>query len=264
MKRCIALIGVLLTLAVVLSAAAEGLQRIRPAAEDAGPPEAEFHMGRMIYTTGWGPGSRGPGRPWWAIDWPQAEFHFNQGLNRLTRVQAAPDSRHLQLTDPHLFDYPWLWAQQVGMWTLFEPEIKALREYLLRGGFLLVDDFHGMDEWATFESVMRRVFPSRPILDIPEHDPLLNISYVLDQQSQIPGHRHLRRGPGGTIVARLAGGPPRWRGIYDDAGRLMVAINFNMDMGDAWEHADDPVYPAPMTALAYRYGVNYVLYALTH
>jgi hypothetical protein len=102
------------------------------------------------------------------------------------------------------------------------------------------------------------------IVDIPESDPLLHILYDLDQRTQIPGRRHLYRGADGQIHAELPGGPPRWRGIYDEQGRLMVAINYNMDMGDAWEHADDPVYPEPMTALAYRFGINYIVYAMTH
>ena len=81
--------------------------------------------------------------------------------------------------------------------------------------------------------------------------------------AQIPGRRHLYRAADGSIQAQLRG-PAEWHGIHDDEGRLVVAINFNMDMGDAWEHADDPVYPVPMTSLAYRFAVNYVIYAMTH
>nr|NIW25059.1 DUF4159 domain-containing protein [Gammaproteobacteria bacterium] len=141
-------------------------------------------------------------------------------------------------------------------------EAAQLREYLLRGGFLVVDDFHGEYEWSVFTESIFRVLPERQIVEIPETDPLLHILYDLDQRTQIPGHRHLRWGVG-NVAARMQG-PPHWRGIYDDDGRLMVAINFNMDMGDAWEHADDPTYPEPMTALAYRFGINYIIYAMTH
>jgi hypothetical protein len=115
-----------------------------------------------------------------------------------------------------------------------------------------------------FIESISRVFPDRAIVDLPEADPLLHVLYDLDQRTQIPGRRHLYRGAGGHIMVEPEGSPPRWRGIYDDEGRLMVAINFNMDMGDAWEHADDPVYPEPMTALAYRFGINYIVYAMTH
>ena len=127
----------------------------------------------------------------------------------------------------------------------------------------MVDDFHGPYDWKVFEAGMKRVFPDRPIIDIPDDDPLLHIFFDLNKRTQIPGRCHLRMGPGGRVVAQMQGNP-QWRGIYDDRKRLMVAINFNMDMGDAWEHADDPVYPEPMTALAYKFGINYIIYAMTH
>jgi len=226
-------------------------------------PEAEFHMARLIYGTGRGYRG-GYGRPWWAIDYPAAEIHLIRGLRRLTRLEVADDSIHLQSIDDRIFDYPWLFAQQVGRWQLSNLETDRLREYLLRGGFLVVDDFHGTYEWAIFTEAIHRVFPDKLIVDIPDSDTLLHVLYDLDQRTQIPGRRHLYRGPGGRILARLPGGPPQWRGIYDAQGRLLVAINYNMDMGDAWEHADDPVYPEPMTALAYRFGINYIIYAMTH
>lgn len=228
-------------------------------------PEAEFHMARLVYTiAGDGGGFRfGPGRPWWGIDYPEAENHFLQGVKRLTRIDTTPDSRHVSLLDDKIFDYPWLFAQQVGRWQLSDEETLRLREYVLRGGFLVVDDFHGQYEWQIFQSVIQRVLPGYAIVELEAGDSLLHILYELDQRTQIPGRRHLRRAPSGEIVAQLAG-PPHWRGIYDDSGRLLVAINFNMDMGDAWQHADDPVYPEPMTALAYRFGINYILYAMTH
>lgn len=261
------LLPTVLALALVVGAASLSpvYGQVESRTRTSAAPEAEFHMARLIYTVaGAGRGFLfGPGQPWWAIDYPEAEYHFLRGLQRLTRVHTAPDSRHIELTDDALFDYPWLFAQQVGRWQMSDEETARLREYLLRGGFLIVDDFHGEYEWEIFSSVMRRVFPDRNVVDIAPDDTLLHVLYDLDQRTQIPGRRHLRRAPNGEIVAELAG-PPRWRGIHDDAGRLLVAINFNMDMGDAWEHADDPVYPEPMTALAYRFGINYLLYAMTH
>ena len=128
---------------------------------------------------------------------------------------------------------------------------------------MLVDDLHSEYDWAVFAAGLQRVFPDRPVVDIPETDTIMNIFYDLDQKVQVPGERHLGMSRGGEIFAQMEG-PARWRGIYDDYGRLMVAVNFNMDMGDAWEHADDPNYPAEMTVEAYRIGVNYVLYAMTH
>jgi hypothetical protein len=132
---------------------------------------------------------------------------------------------------------------------------------LLRGGFLMVDDFWGTYQWAVFVESMQRVFPDRPIVELGDDHELLHVLYDLDQRIQIPGRGYFRTG---VTWQGEDSKVPYWRGIFDDDGRLMVAINFNMDMGDAWEHADDPYYPEPMTALAYRFAVNYVVYAMTH
>ena len=121
---------------------------------------------------------------------------------------------------------------------------------------------HGEYEWEIFHSGMERVFPDRPIVEIPDDDSLMHVFFDLDRSIQIPGRRHIRSWGGETVV-RMEG-QHHWRGIYDDQGRLMVAINFNMDMGDSWEHADDPVYPLSMTAQGYRLGTNYIIYAMTH
>jgi hypothetical protein len=254
------------TIAVLLVTAVLGLavaqSRSRPAS--AKEPEAEFHMARLIYSNAWGFAGGGFGRPWWAIDYPEAEYHFRQGVRRLTRINMAEDSRHLRLTDDAIFSYPWLFAQQVGRWSLSEVETASLREYLLRGGFLVADDFHGASEWEMFAAVMRRVFPDRPIVDIPDGDEVFHVLYDLDQKTQLPGRRMLYEGSDGTVQIRMQATPGRWRGIYDDEGHLMVVINFNSDTGDSWEHADDPVYPQPLTALGYRFGINYVVYAMTH
>jgi len=229
-------------------------------------PTAEFHFTRLIYGGGGSDYSYGR-RPRWLIDWPDAEFHFMQGLSRLTRIDGAVVSRstgdggrRINLSDDAIFNYPWLYAVEVGGWYLNPFEAGRLREYLLRGGFLMVDDFHGSYEWAGFQDSMVRVFPDRPILEIPEDDEVLHVLYDLDQRIQIPGIRFLFSG----VTYEGDGIVPHWRGIYDDSGRLMVAINFNMDLGDAWEHADTPEYPEPMTALAYRFAINYVIYAITH
>ena len=220
-----------------------------------GEPTAEFHFARLVYNNAragrWGAG--------WRTDYADAEYHLMQGINRLTRVDGAEvdwsggGGRLITLNDDRVFDYPWLYAVEVGQWYLNDQEAALLREYLERGGFLMVDDFWGEYEWSIFTDSMLRVFPDRPIVDLPEDHELLHVLYDLDQRTQIPGRGGQRR----NLV-------PRWRGIFDDDGQLMVAINFNMDMGDAWEHADDPWYPEPMTALAYRFAVNYLIYSMTH
>ena len=224
-------------------------------------PDAEFQIARVIYPTNARAGSHGLIQPMWAVDYPLAEAHFLTALRRYTRIDVAKDSRHVDLNDDRLFQYPFLFLQQPGYWYPGEHEVARLREYLLRGGFLFLDDFHDRD-WGVFEDAITRVLPEYPIQDVPRDDAIMQVFFVIDQRTQVPGDRHLRRGFNGEVVVNMP--PPAWRGIYDDHHRLMVIANYNQDTGDAWEHADDPGYPLPMTAFAYQMGTNYVLYALTH
>lgn len=220
------------------------------------PGLPQFQFARMVYVDL--PQYASFRRGWWQQDWPEAETHFVQNLRRLTRV-AAGESVTVRLTDEELFDYPWLYATQVGFWDLSDEEVARLREYLLRGGFLMADDFWGEDERQVFEATMARVFPDRPIVDIPANDAVLHVVFSIDEFTQIPGLRHIG---GFRSLDQLP--PPHWRGIYDDQGRLLVAMNHNQDVGDSWEEADTPEYPEPMTALGYRFGINYIVYAMTH
>jgi hypothetical protein len=230
------------------------------------PEKAEFFFIRLEYTdlfrSGRGFG-RAPGRGWWMQDWPAAEIHFAQGVRRLTRIDVG-EGLHFPLTDDRIFGYPWLYATQVGYWDLSGVEMERLREYLLRGGFLVVDDFWGPAEWDVFRAAIERVFPGQPIVDIPEGDPMMHVLYDITERTLIPGLRHLRIGPGGAIVAVPEASPPHWRAMYDDRGRMLVAIHHNMDIGDAWEHADSPEYPEAATGLAYRLAINSIIYSMTH
>jgi hypothetical protein len=149
----------------------------------------------------------------------------------------------------------------VGRWYLDEGEAENLREYLERGGFLMVDDFHGLAQWEGFMESLSRVFPDREVVDIPDDHEVFHVLYDLDQKTQIPGIAALMSG---RTWEQSDDPDPHWRGVFDDDGRLMVAINYNMDLGDAWEHADDAEYPQPLTALAYRFAISYALYAMTH
>lgn len=237
------------------------------------PRDAEYHFIRVEYTDlpqyhrGWGYASRdGRGEGWWIVDWPDADDHFSTGVQRLTRIDTG-DPRHLRLTDDRIFDYPWIYATQTGWWGLSDAECARLREYLMRGGFIVTDDFWGEDAWHVFEETMQRVLPGREITDIAETDSVMHVLYDIQEKDRtfIPGSRHLRRGPGGTVqVVQPEGTKPAWRAMYDDRNRMVVAINFNTDVGDAWEFADVPYYPEAMTTLAYRYGINYLIYAMTH
>lgn len=216
-------------------------------------PQYEFEFARVVYDGGyeW---------PRWRADWPDAEFHFSKGLKRLTRIDVSSESAVIALDDQSLFEYPWLYVVEVGYWSLSNSERNNLKEYLLRGGFLMVDDFHGIREWANFESVMRDVFPDRKIVKLAHTSALFNVHFAIEERTQIPGIRSIMN----NRTWEKGGVNPGWFGILDDFGRVMVAINFNQDIGDAWEHADDAIYPEVYTGLAYRMGVNYVVYAMSH
>ena len=215
----------------------------------------EWTFARLAYGGG---GFRGRGG--WGTDYPGAEYHFSQAVDRLTRIDVHPEGHVVSPDSDELFDYPWLYAVEVGSWTFTDSQASRMREHLLRGGFLMVDDFHGSVEWEGFMATMRRVYPDRPIVELPVSDEVFHVLYDLIDRPQIPSIY-------GAMTGRTwerDGYTPHWRGIYDENGRLAVVINFNMDLGDAWEHADSPQYPQPLTALAYRYAINYLLYSMSH
>jgi hypothetical protein len=178
------------------------------------------------------------GRSSWTTDYPRSDRHFSEAMRRLTRVHARSVEQPVNFDEGDQYDWPWLYAVEVGHWELTDAQAKAMREYLDRGGFFMCDDFHGTEEWEVFERSMRKVFPDKTIVEIENKEALFHTIYDLDDRHQVPGAQFLRSGSlseyGGTI--------PRWRGIYDDRGRIVVAICHNMDLGDSWEHADNPQY----------------------
>ncbi|HEY1242974.1 MAG TPA: DUF4159 domain-containing protein [Bryobacteraceae bacterium] len=210
-------------------------------------------------------GSRRGGNAWkmgyssWTQPYPRADRHFMLAVRRLTRLQARSVEQPVDLDDGDEFDWPWLYAVRPGEWKLTDAQAKALREYLLRGGFFMADDFWGSDEWAVFMESLRKVFPDRTVVDLPNSDQIFHTVYDLDDRYRVPG----AWGVYGSGYQN-DGSVPYWRGIYDDKGRVMVAIVANSDLGDSWEYADDPGYPEKYSALGIRIGVNYILYGLTH
>ncbi len=237
------------------------------------PKEGEFHFIRTEYVDrgGYGRGfgfssRRGRGFGWWNVDWPDADEHFSIGIERLTRI-AVGEPRTLRIADDALYDHPWIYLTQAGYWSLTPQDAARLREYLLRGGFLMVDDFWSAEEMEAFLENMNMVLPGQPCDDIALTDSVMNVLYSIQQKDLtfIPGSRHLRQGPGGRIVIQQPpGSQPAWKSIEDGKHRMVVAVNYDTDVADAWEFADAPYYPAEMTTLAYRYGVNYIIYAMTH
>lgn len=222
--------------------------------DDADVP-GEWAFARLRYRSGggWRRGS-------WGTDANKAERVFTQGVRRLTRIQARSVEEILDVDSDEMFNWPWMYAVEVGHWRLSEAQAKRLREYLDRGGFLMVDDFHGSREWAVFEEGLRQVFPDRVIMDLPDGEPIFHVLYDLDQKVQVPGRQYIWSGR----TYERDGYEAKWRAVLDEKGRVQVGICHNMDLGDAWEWADDPEYPEPFASLAYRIGLNYIVYAMTH
>lgn len=197
----------------------------------------------------------------WTQDYPRADRHFAQALRRLTRLHVRSVEQPVNLDDgDDVYNWPFLFAGELGDWILDDKQIAKLRDYLLRGGFLFLDDFWGDEEWNRFNETMSKVFPDRPIVEIDDNDPIFHTVYDLNDRYQIPGQWVLR----GSMRWRSEGNKAKWQGIYDDQGRVMVAIAYNSDVGDGWEWADDPKFPERYASLAMRLGVNYVIYSLTH
>jgi len=219
-------------------------------------PQARF--GRFMYGrwADWREGGTS-----WTQDYPRADRHFAGALRRLSRVHVRSVEQPVNLDDgDDAFNYPWMNAGEMGDWRLTAAQAASLREYLLRGGFLMLDDFWGQQEWNRFTESMERVFPDRPIVEIDDADPIFHTVYDLDERYQIPGQWAIARGE----MSRNGGTTPHWRGIFDDHGRAMVVMSFNSDVGDSWEWADDERYPEKYSALGIRIGVNYVIYSMTH
>jgi hypothetical protein len=238
------------------------------------PPDAdekaEWVFGRLMYPQHpyarfaryrWGRLDWHEGGTSWSQDYPRADRHFAAALRRLTRIHTRSVEQPVNPDDTDdIYDWPWLCAGEMGDWKLTASQAKNLREFLLRGGFLMLDDFWGPDEWDRFMESMQVVFPDRPIVEIEDRDAIFHSVYDLDDRYRIPGMWGIR----GQQRGRSEGAVPHWRAIYDDKGRVMVAMCFNNDVGDSWEWADEPEYPEKYSALGIRLGVNYVVYSMTH
>ncbi len=230
-------------------------------AAQAAPPsrdtEAEFTFVRVVYTglQGWGYYKN------WYTDWPKADRQFILGIQRLTNIKTADQGKTIPLTDKEIFRYPFIYSVEVGHWNLTDDEARALREYLRRGGFLFCDDFWGSVEWENFQRNVARILPGMKIVEIPKAHPIFHSYYDIPEIIQTPnvGNALYK-----STTFEEDGHVPHCRGIFDDNGRLMVVINWNTDLGDAWEWADLPGYPAKYSTYAYQIGINAIIYAMSH
>lgn len=240
-----------------LKIAPETLNIFQDSDHSAESGEPEFTFARIVYT--------GLG-PWgyykaWNTDWPKSDRQFILGIRRLTNIQVAEEGKTIALTDPEIFQYPFLYSVECGHWNLTEPEVLALREYLRRGGFLFCDDFWGTWEWENFQQNMSRVLPEGRITEIPLSHQVFHSYYNISQLVQIP---NVGLAVYSTQTYEQDGFVPHCRGIFDEHDRLMVIINWNTDLGDAWEWADLPGFPTRFSTFAYEMGINAIVYAMSH
>jgi hypothetical protein len=199
----------------------------------------------------------------WYTDYPTGDQKLVSMLKRLTSIDVAPDPRAIPIHHPDLFDYPMIYSAEAGQMVFDESDARTLREYLGRGGFWMIDDFWGTDEWANFQQQIALVLPGQKIVDIPADHEIFHTMFNIDTKLQVPniGYAYCS---GVCHTWELDGYDPFVRGIFDENGRLLVLINFNTDLMDASEWADDASYPHRFSAYAYKVFSNAVVYAMSH
>ena len=202
------------------------------------------------FVSSWG-GGRGRWVPPWMHDYPRAEQNFLKIFMELTGIETTPESYLvLDLNDPRIMNYPALYVSEPGYWNITGEEAANLREYLLRGGFVIFDDFRGAGDWHNFTSCMQQVYPERGFEELTTDHPVFHCFYDIDSLDMLPPYN--------------VPGKPSFYGLSDEDGRLLAVANFNNDIGDYWEWSDESLVPISASNEAYKLGINYFVYALTH
>jgi Domain of unknown function (DUF4159) len=246
-----------------------GYNRVPPRFPNATSYDGAFSFCRGMYRSVRGEdGGQG-----WSTDYPDADVNFSIRFSELTKArvsrQPTGDPNHLvvQLDDDYLFQCPFLLMSDVGTMQLTEPEVEGLRAYLLKGGFLWVDDFWGSWAWRAWEAEIARVLPPKefPIRDLTPDHPIFRSMFEVAEVPQIPSIQFWRRSGGYTSERGSDSAEPDMRGISDDHGRLMVLMTHNTDISDAWEReGEDPQYFYSYSPDGYAVAINAVLYSMTH
>jgi hypothetical protein len=224
-----------------------------------------FTFARVRYSDGYGGGRRRWGDSW-RTDYPDSDLNFSLRLQQMTSMQVNPNPVIVELTDPGLFDYPFLYLIEPGSMELSDDEVKGLRRYCLNGGFLMIDDFWGMYEYQNLYQQLKRVFPDREPREVPLEHEIFQCVYPLTEKPQVPsvhvferGYSYEPRSEGDTRGAR-------YLAIEDDAQRIMVFICHNTDLGDGWEREGEnrEYFQEFGVKRSYPMGINIVCYAMTH
>lgn len=237
---------------LVLGAVAASLVTLRVVAQDEAPlVKHKFTLARIRYTTPslnwWAFGGQGPP---WSHDYPAAHQHLMKILAEVTKLDVNGEGHIVSFDDDEVFKYPIAYLCEVGFLDLSEKEAHNMREYLLRGGFLIVDDFRGEREIENFKAQLKMVFPEHSLEELPRTHEIFKCFY--DISNLLPPPPYAR-----SFI-------PQYLGMSDDKQRLMMVVDYNNDISEYWEWSNDPFMPIEETNEAYKYGVNYVFYALTH
>jgi len=224
-------------------------------------PAGEFTFARAIYTSPFSPYWTRYGGSW-TVDYPEADNHFITGMREWagTNLNVTQRPEAIELLDERLFNYPFIYFVEPGFMELSPEEAARLREYILRGGFLFLDDFWGESEWQNVQAQLKKVLPEYDIKELPLTHPILHSYLDIEEVVQVPNIYNAQRG----ITSEKGGTTPYYMGIEDKSGRLVVFISRNSDLGDAWEWINDPRYPVKYGLAAYKVGINVVIYAMSH
>ena len=242
-------------------------QRRRPTTtnEPAGKSYGEYTFVRTIYDSpqrGYGRRGYGYGGGTWTTDYPEADNNFIVGLREWagTNLKIAPRPEALEILDDRIFDYPILYVVEPGFMDLTTEQAARLREYIMRGGFIFLDDFWGEYEWENVQEQFRKIVPEFEIKDLPLSHPIFHSYLDVEEVVQVPNVYNAARG----ITSEKGGVVPHYMGVENKNGRLVAFIARNCDLGDAWEWINDPVYPVKYGLPAYKVGINVVIYAMSH
>ena len=209
----------------------------------------------------------------WGVDFPRADINLSIRLSELTHTRVSFDEMHepkhlvVRLTDPAMFQCPFIMMTEVGAVFLDDAEAEALRAYLVKGGFLWADDFWGEYAWTVWADQIGKVLPAAqyPIKDVPLDHPLFHSQFTVNKVPQIASINYWAGSGGDTSERGSDSAVPHARAIFDPHGRIMVFITHNTDLGDSYEReADNPEYFLRFSVDGYAMGINILLYAMTH
>jgi len=240
-------------------------QRRRPTSTNssAGTSFGEYTFVRTIYDSpSRGRRAYGYGGGTWTTDYPEADNNFIVGLREWagTNLKIAPRPEALEILDDRIFDYPIIYVVEPGFMELTQEQGARLREYVMRGGFIFLDDFWGEYEWQNVQEQFRMIVPEYEIKDLPLNHPIFHSYLDVEEVVQVPNIYNAQRG----VTSEKGGIVPHYMGVENKNGRLVAFIARNCDLGDAWEWINDPSYPVKYGLPAYKVGINVVIYAMSH